>query len=315
MAIAPFYTLITQERFLAIQWLQSMKQKLSQDVPCMSFETPKVALGEILDQCNTFSMFEPIRLIVVHQSKELNDKDQKMLLGYLASPAPDVHMVWRLDKVDKRKTFYKTLKKNSEWVELQVPKLNQMSAWVGRWLKKTGLSMAPDAVSLLIENVGCDVGRAYHELDKVALFVHPRKNITHKDIETMVMKLSGEDVFACTDAIIDRNAKKALESMHYLLAQGVHGLAIMSLLSRHIRILCKVLSAKGQSMPQSSWASYVGVPPFTVRRYKKQAEDVSFNRCVKSLKLLAQLDQSLKSGFGNSNILLEKSMITLTQLR
>lgn len=315
MSVAPFYTLVTEDGFLASEWIQSIQAKLPKETTLTKIDMSKVSVAQLLDTFNTYSMFDPHRLFVVKQAKELPEKDQGQLIDYLKNMADQTYVIWHVPKVDKRKSFYKTLKKETDWVELQTPKKPQMRSWIQRWLSREQITMAPSAISLLVDFVGNDVGRSYQELDKIALYIYPRQNITEQDIQIMVLKLSGEDVFACTDAIVEQQPKRALESMHYLFDQGVHALALISMLSRHIRILLKTASAQNQNVPHKQMASYIGIPPFTLKRYQLQRQRFSPERCHKALDLLSRLDKEMKSGLSDkAQLLLEKTVIHMCSL-
>lgn len=314
MATDPFYTLYTDDGFMAAEWLASIQASMQGNVEIVKTDTKSQHVSEILDLLYSYSMFGSNRLIVVSQKKELDEKQQEKLFTYIDQPTQQTTVVWQLEKIDKRKKFYKDLIKKTQFVALETPKLAQMSAWVDRLSTKYGVSIDREAKGLLIDFIGTDVGRMNTEIGKLALYIHPAQKISKDDVFTMVMKLNGDDIFACTDAVMDKNAKKAFEGMYYLFESGVNAFAILSMFTRHVRILMKIQSAAQNRIPRSQLAAYVGVPPFALGKYQQQSKKFPMTKCNQTLKILSQLDTEMKStGIGQER-LLEKAIVTMVGL-
>lgn len=314
MALDPFYTLFSDDAFMQSEWITSIQDNMDQPLEVVKTDTKAQHVSEIIDLLYTYPMMGTNRLVIVTQTKEIEEKFQEKIFDYIQQPTMQTTVVWKVVKMDKRKKFYKNLIKASNFVSLETPKLAQMSSWVDRIVQKNKLTIERDAKTHLIDFVGIDLGRLNTEIEKLALYIHPSTKITKDDVFTMVMKLNGDDIFACTDAVIERNTKKAFESMHYLFESGVNAFAMLSMFTRHIRILLKLQSASENRIPRNQLAAYVGVPPFTLQKYQQQTRRFPKAKCNKTLKILSRLDTEMKSTGIGQNRLLEKAIVSLIQL-
>jgi DNA polymerase-3 subunit delta len=295
MDLAPFTVLLPSEPFQAGQFLDQAKQALQGAVEHTSFETKKHPPADIVDFLNTYPMMGMQRLVMVDQNKELPEAAQTQVLDYVASPTAGTYVIWKLDKLDKRKKFYKTLLKQAASVSFEAPKLAQMSGFVDRLAKIQGVQVEREAKPLLIDCVGTDVSTLSQELTKLALYIHPRKAINKEDVFAMVLKVSGDDIFACTDAVIEGRFAQSIQTLHFLFESGVSPFVVSSMLARHLRILMKVHEGQARRVPGGKLASFAGVPPFVLKRYQQQLRQFGQDKAKRALKLLQQLDHDYKS--------------------
>lgn len=307
----PFVSVVGDHAYLVSSWLSSFKAQQEGNTEVLTMDTKKDGFAAIMDIMMTYPMMGSRRLLVVYQSKEPVDKEQDKLIDYLSSPTPGLSVVWLIDKIDKRKKFYKKLLSASQTVTLETPKLSQMSSWVDRLAQKHGVKVDGQAKRLLIDFLGVDVGRIDQDIEKLALFAHPRTTLNKDDVMEMVLKVSGEDIFACTDAIMDQNAKKALETLHFLFASGVSPFAIVSMITRHVRILIKLQDPQAPRNQAKALAQYAGVPPFVLGKYRQQCQKMNVDTMMRVLGLMTQLDTDMKSTGIGATRLLEKAVIRM----
>ncbi|MCB0272086.1 MAG: DNA polymerase III subunit delta [Bdellovibrionales bacterium] len=311
MSNPSFYVTIGQNSFLATDFIAQIKSSIPQPYESISWDNKSNNFANISDLLMTYPMLGTHRLIIIDQIKELDEKEQAQLLSYIDAPTPQTTVIWRTTKIDQRKKFSKTLLSKATTIKLESPKLSEMSVWVDKLCQKRNIQIARDAKPFLIDYIGTDIGRLDQEIEKLCLFVHPSTVITKDAVMNLVLKLSGDDIFATTDAIWDQNQKKAFENLHFLFESGVSPFAITSMLVRHVRILFKIQNAMRKRVPQNQWASYIGIPPFTIAKYKQQSQKLTTNACAKALSVLSQLDTDMKSTGIGQNRLLERALISL----
>jgi DNA polymerase-3 subunit delta len=107
---------------------------------------------------------------------------------------------------------------------------------------------------------------------------------------------------------MDGALNRALETLDHLLAQGTPPLVLLSMTTRHFRILIKARHGLHHRTDRSSLPSLLGVPPFVVDRYLAQARKRSPENLKNALRQACRLDHDLKSTGLTPRFLLERTL-------
>jgi DNA polymerase-3 subunit delta len=251
-------------------------------------------------------------------------------------------LIFTAESVDKRKKLYKII------VELGVVhdfvKVKKESARkeilqkeAQKILDNCGKKMSPAAWIALGRKTGFDFRRSMSELEKLISFVGDRTLIDKDDVEEAVGRTKEDDIFALTNSLSEKNQLAALEALKNLLDQGDHYLAILTMISREIRLLlqARVLVDSGK-LPKFShsmeygWFQNVLYPafnelntsavkreglifsqhPFSVYNVLRNCVRFTTERLITLLEELLNLERSLKtSGTSNPRLILENFLI------
>ena len=122
-------------------------------------------------------------------------------------------------KVDRRKTFYKTLEKLGQaegfsgW-SAEDKEWNSEAEFQARGhLKELGKDISEEALALLVANVGPNSRQLHNEVEKLSLSVGDRPKITAADVERIVTRNKQSRAFALADALGERNLPKLLKRL------------------------------------------------------------------------------------------------------
>ena len=131
----------------------------------------------------------------------------------------DVRLLVSAGKVDKRKTFYKTLEKigavenhaglsidDRDWV-------SQAEAAAFRQLHSLGKKISGEALSDLVTSIGPNVRQLNNEVEKLALYVGDRAEIELSDVTAAVTRNKQARAFALGDALGDRDLPRVLRCL------------------------------------------------------------------------------------------------------
>src|SRR5216117_2512028 len=142
-------------------------------------------------------------------------------------PWKDVRLLISAGKVDKRKTFYKTLEKiatveghaglsidDRDWA-------NQVESVALRQLKGLGRKISDQALSELVASVGPNVRQLNNEIEKLALYVGDRAEIEVGDVTAVVTRNKLARAFALGDALGDRDLPRLLLSRRRTLGNEI----------------------------------------------------------------------------------------------
>ena len=165
------------------------------------------------------------------------------------------------ETVDKRKRLYNAIKKHGQIIDCSIAEgasraaQDQQKSVVRELatatLKEFGKTIEPQVLEQLFERVGCHPVAVVREMEKLALFADERRQITGADLDLLVGRTREEAVFELSEAVAARNTSQALITLHHLLRDGIHALAIIATLRNFLRRLLIFRSL--QLLPQPAW--------------------------------------------------------------
>ena len=92
---------------------------------------------------------------------------------------------------------------------------NKLPDWVNIWVSERGYQISPKAVQIIVDHIGNDLSRLQNEVEKLAVNLAGRKNITEDDIEKYIGVSKDFNVFELQDALGKRDLAKTIRIIHY----------------------------------------------------------------------------------------------------
>ena len=103
-------------------------------------------------------------------------------------------------------------------------------------------------------------------------------------------------IFDMIDAVALGERNRALQLYDDLLANREQPMSILYLFSRHINILLQIRELSPLGMSRGEMAKKIGIPPFTVPKYSRQAGFFSPSRLRVMLEQRIQFEEDVKRG-------------------
>jgi DNA polymerase-3 subunit delta len=250
---------------------------------------------------------------------------------YCGNPNPDAVLIFvadhlsipadarRMDMQDKDRyeRIRETLGEYSTIIELARVEESDGIRWVVEHAAKEAVKVDADAARELVDALGADMMLVSNELEKLILFVGPKKRITIGDVETMVLAAKQRSLYELTDAISSKDRVRALSVLDALLA-GEEGeeaaIGHIYMLARTFRQMLVILEKNvrdSRAIWQALWQGF-RVPPFAAEDVIRQARRYKSRReLTGALRLLARADLALRSNPASKRIVLEKLIIDL----
>jgi len=188
------------------------------------------ALSKIREALNTLPFFGTAKVIWLQNCSFLGDDrtaSSQAVSASLTALAQElkqqswdnVHLLITAGKVDKRKTFYKTIEK--------IGKVEQFAGWsiddrnwageaermVCDHFKSLGKKIDSEGVARLVNWVGPNTRDLNHETEKVALYCGERSEITTEDVDAIVTRHKHSRAFALADALGARKLPRLLRTL------------------------------------------------------------------------------------------------------
>lgn len=192
-------------------------------------------------------------------------------------------------KLDKRLTYYKTLKKETAFQEFPELDAKGLSAWAMQYAQEQGGSLSSRDASLLIDRIGVNQQMAQHELDKLLAYDN---KITAQTIELLTDRLPQSTVFELLDAAFAGKQEQAMALYKEQRALKVEPQAILAMLAWQLHILAIVKA--GAPRPVDDIAKAAKLNPFVVRKSQGLVRNLTMARLKQLVAELLELDTRFK---------------------
>jgi len=171
--------------------------------------------ASVVNACRRYPMFAEFQVVLLKEAQQMKDIDK--LEGYIENPLPSTLFVvaYKGKSYDKRTKLYKLLKSNAEIFSSEKIRDYKLAEWIGELLQAKGFKMNSKAISLVEEYIGNDLSRIANEIDKLALNLKGRKEITEDDIEQYIGISKEYNVFELQAAIAKKDLARAITIIQY----------------------------------------------------------------------------------------------------
>jgi DNA polymerase-3 subunit delta len=187
-----------------------------------------------------------------------------VLEEYVKKPVPETTLVIVASDVDRGRRLYKAFQKHATIVEFwglknaaQDPKnvrgweleriAKDAAVLATRTLKEAGYTIDPAAARLLAARAGADIVTLRGDLDRLMLYVGDRRAIDLRDVQDVVSGETLQDQWALADAIVQRDARRALRQLGLAFESGSVPYMILGQLGYCVRE--KVAAADARRVP------------------------------------------------------------------
>ncbi len=241
---------------------------------------------------NSESGFDDKQLKQLEESLENCSENLDIVFRAYAQPDPKK----KNNTIDKRKKIFKILSKYQKQEFLQIPayKTAELEEWITKQAKKKELKMAPEAVSLLLLQVGSNLRMLNSELEKLKVFSND-KIVTKEMVKEIC--ISNEDLFTFIDALIEDKKSKALSEYQKLVTTR-YPLSILSTLQTtlHQKIRMKADSLK---YSQDEIAQRLNIHPYRVKLEIQKLKNIPLKKLVRLKENITEAEYRIKSGLLN----------------
>jgi DNA polymerase-3 subunit delta len=305
---------------------------------CLSeLDLAETNIFEALDRAQTPSLMAPFQVLFIRNLRQLYTRGAKKeefaaLEAYFKSPNPQALLIFvadhlripsdprRMDMQDKDR--YERIRETlGDWCGIvELARVDEADAlrWIAAEAKRREVTIEADAARELADALGADMMLIAQEVEKLVLFVGPKKLVTLGDVETMVLAAKQRSLYELTDAISAKDRARALSLLHGLLnaSDGGEDSAIghLYMLARTFRQMLVILEKNvrdSRAIWQALWQGF-RMPPFAAEDVIRQARRYKSRReLTRALRLIARADLELRSQPPDKRLVLERLVLDL----
>ncbi len=277
----------------------------------------EVPLSEILEDANTFPMWSDYKLIVLNNANFLNAKgisedfenDYDELVQFLNSKSSFSILVFITDELDNRKKLVKSVKDVCTEFDLGKVEDSKIEQVIKSKLSKEGKIISDSLAKDICHKLNYDLALIYQETDKLLLV--NEEEITKEQVNLLISKTLESNIFELTNAIVDRNVKKAYEVYEDLINLKEDPIKLIAVIANQIRLLVQVKGYASIGYSVKDIASKLRVHPYRCELAVASARNFKTDDLSQFLIKLAEIDYNVKSGKLDKNMGLELFILSI----
>ena len=313
------------------------------------------AIGRLREGLNTLPFFGSGKVVWLRDCNFLGDERTASsaavteTLGELAEELKNfawqsVRLLISAGKVDKRKTFFKTLDKLGE--------VESFSAWSAEdkdWAERAEVAarttfrarqkdIAEEALAELVNRVGPNARQLDSETEKLCLFVGDRKQIEFADVAAICTRNKTARAFALGDALGDRDLPRLLKRLDeelwemksdkdkseigllYGLIGKVRAMLLLKEMLRegwikpemdYNRFKTQLGNVPAGKLPADKRFNPLALNPYVLYKALPQAKKYTQNELVRAMDLLLRCNQRLVSSSLDEALVLQQALVQI----
>lgn len=236
-------------------------------------------------------------LFLTNEKSPINH-DLKLLNSYIESPLETTYLIIdaSLLKLNEKSETVKLLRKKANVSETKAIGDIEFTGWLKRQCDLENVNIKDDAIKLFVSLVGKDLINAKTEVDKLISYVGKGETITKEIVKLVCTKEIQNDIFALSNAILESNKEKTINTYLDLIASDNDVNRLINLVSKTIRESLIVNAMLKEGSKQSDVALRMKVSPNRAFFMVKNAKGIDVAKAEDYLCELSNLDYKIKSG-------------------
>jgi DNA polymerase-3 subunit delta len=173
----------------------------------------------------------------------------------------------------------------------EAPKARDMPRVLVGDAQRLGFRLDPDAARLLVERMGAEPLRLRNELERLALWAGDGGQVSAADLEEMIADTSEAAVWTLSDAVVEGDARTALQVGEQLIEQGENVTGLVYGLASRLRSACAAAAMLEEGKSPREVESSLKMHPYAAKQLVARLRDTDVNDLRLATETLAQLER------------------------
>jgi DNA polymerase-3 subunit delta len=311
-----FYVIFGEDPFLLSKECEKLLDAvLGSEDRSMALYEPRAneaQASDVLDELRTLPFLASKRVVLIKDAEPFVRGSANALMSYLDDMSPSGVLILMVNSWDKRTRLHKKFKNTGGLIEVGRMYSNQLPGYVTSYAQQThAIRLDGQTSRFLVELVGDDPGRLCREMDKLAVYVAPRKTVSPQDIESLIGHNRMFDAFGVIDSVSVGQMGPAISRIRNMFAADKNAeYSVIGAFGFHFRRLfrAKAMMSRGVSPQQA--AAKTGVR-FKQNEFLQQAARLSLVQLSGILAELGRIDFGMKTGQTTASIAIERLILNI----
>ena len=259
-----------------------------------------INIPTLISYAKRFPMMANYQVIIVKEAQDLEKIEE--LAPYFEHPLDSTILVfcWKYEKVDRRKTVFKTVEKTGVLFESAKLYDDKIPGWIADYLKKRNYSISLKAALLLTEFLGNDLSKVVNEISKLIINVPAGQEITEDYVEKNIGISKDFNIFELQKALGKKDVLKSNQIILHFAANARENplVKIIPLLYSYFSkiLLYHYLPDKSRNTA----AAALSINPFFLQDYQIAAGNYPVSKLFSVISVLREYDLKSKGVDSNS---------------
>lgn len=285
------------------------------------FDAYNFDLPHIIAAINNMPLMSDCKCVVLKDIdlNDINAADWKELLSALKALPAECIVIFHFNAVkldvkksDRAKALITLAQKNGVVADIGRMTQRDLERAIGKIIAKNGCSISDSNLIYFLEICGHDMNNLINEAEKLCAYAN-KSEILKQHIDELAIKPISSSIYDLAKAIVNGNNEKGMQLLDELFYQNLEPVVILSALSGAFCDLYRAKSAMQQGATQKDIESdfnYRGTE-FRIKNAIRDCRNIDISFLKRSLDLLIEADEKLKSSRTENRIILE---LLLTQM-
>ena len=312
------YILFGPDRYSLQEELESIKRSVGGGITSgdiMVLDSRQITPAQLLNICNTVPFLAAKRFVIVEgllerfetgknasakqgrkRDKSKSEKNEWLILRDYAINMPETTVLVLIDgNITAKNALLSALTSVATIKSFPLLKGRQLTDWIHSRIRKRKGNIAPNAVTVLVEYVGSNLGMLNSEIDKLLIYTAGRR-IEADDVKSLVSYTNDTNIFNLVDAALQHQPAQAMLLLHRLFDEGTSPSHIIGLLARQVRLLILAKELARQGIASQEAQHRLGISDYPFRKTMQQARDYSREELDYFYHKLLDADLDIKTG-------------------
>jgi len=272
-------------------------------------------LSEVIAQAETAPFLSEKRLVLLMGVEDLNAGDRKIIAQYFEK-SPRFSQ-WILTTGETKFTKMVFLNKISKKAEVILCRAPYREAEIRQWIKdevlKLNKKISFEAMRQLIELTGRDLTELKKRVELLSIYIGDRNQIAEEDVDSLLGESVDQNVFQLYESLEKKNFTNAYKIVDKLKDEGRRAHEIIAALVWQFERNLKVKNLLDAGLGPGDVSKNLGIHPYFLDQTVSLARGMTQSRFEEQLKVLSRCDQDIKSGYLNSDLALQKCLLSLNR--
>lgn len=276
------------------------------------------SINDIIEACETFSMFSNMRIVLVNEflplknekAKGYGNDDIKNLLSYIENINKGTFLVFKCSDVNKNTELYKGISKIGDVFEFDRLDEMTLTSFINKEFKKNGSEPDKGIIKYLIDGTGYfnkesdyRISNLINDIIKISAYSGKDK-ITKESIDAVLIGDMESFVFDFLDALSNGRKELAFSMLENILKDSdIYQLT--GLLINQFELMLEALQLSKSGMTLNEVVSRLKLHEFRVKKALYSADKIGIDKIKETLISLYEVDRNIKTGTLDGRIALE----------
>jgi DNA polymerase-3 subunit delta len=282
----------------------------------IKYDLEITSIENIIEDAGYDDMFGENKLIIVYNSEFLSNKNSEgyeIVEKYLSNPNLNNHLIFILnkDKINDKNNIVSVIKDKYTVVEFNKLKGFNLEKYVKSEFENENYKIDDDSIKNIISILNGDLNLIKNEIIKLKLYKFGEKEITLKDVKSVISKLPEDDVFELVNAVVNKDKKATFNIYKDLINRKEDDIKILGALSNQIRLLFQVKTLVENGNKKDEIATLLNIHPYRIQLAIASSSKFTKSSLLNLLEILSDIDLNIKSGKMDKTKALEMFFLAL----